>query len=89
MDIPYKPPQGAFYVFPEIKKFGMNSEDFCGFSTKQCKGLQWYRVVHLASLGEGYVRFSYTADYELIKEGWKELKRLLKDFNLCQTAFNI
>lgn len=79
LEIPYKPPQGAFYIFPKIKKFGMNSEEFCDFLLNKAK----VAVVPgsaFGSAGEGYVRFSYTNDYELIKEGMERIKRELKYF---------
>ena len=77
MGISYKPPQGAFYVFPSIKQFGMNSEKFCDFLLNEAR----VAVVPgsaFGKLGEGYVRFSYTTDYELIKEGMERVKSALK-----------
>ena len=77
MKISYKPPQGAFYVFPSIKQFGMNSEEFCDFLLNKAR----VAVVPgsaFGKLGEGYVRFSYTTDYEVIKEGMERIKRELK-----------
>lgn len=77
MEISYKPPQGAFYFFPLIKHFGMNSEEFCNFLLNEAR----VAVVPgsaFGELGEGYVRFSYTTDYELIKEGMERVKSALK-----------
>jgi len=79
MGISYKPPQGAFYVFPSIQKFGMNSEEFCDFLLNKAR----VAVVPgsaFGKLGEGYVRFSYTTDYELIKEGMERIKSVLQKF---------
>ncbi len=76
LEIPYKPPQGAFYVFPDIKKFGMNSEEFCNFLLDKAR----VAVVPgsaFGKAGEGYVRFSYTTDYELIKEAMERIKDVL------------
>ncbi|HZK12649.1 MAG TPA: aminotransferase class I/II-fold pyridoxal phosphate-dependent enzyme, partial [Atribacterota bacterium] len=75
--ISYKPPQGAFYLFPSIKQFGMNSEEFCNFLLNEAR----VAVVPgsaFGELGEGYVRFSYTTDYELIKEAMERVKSALK-----------
>ena len=75
--ISYKPPQGAFYVFPSIKQFRMNSEKFCDFLLNEAR----VAVVPgsaFGELGEGYVRFSYTTDYELIKEGMERVKVAFK-----------
>jgi len=77
LEIPYKPPQGAFYVFPDIKKFGMNSEEFCEYLLDKAR----VAVVPgsaFGKAGEGYVRFSYTTDYELIKEAMERIKETLK-----------
>lgn len=79
MGISYKPPQGAFYVFPSIQKFGMNSEKFCNFLLNKAR----VAVVPgsaFGKLGEGYVRFSYTTDYELIKEGMERIRSALQKF---------
>jgi len=76
MDISYKPPQGAFYVFPDITKFGMNSEEFCEYLLNKAR----VAVVPgsaFGKAGEGYVRFSYTTDYELIKEAMERIKDVL------------
>ena len=80
LSIPYKPPQGAFYVFPFIKKYGMNSEEFCNFLLNKAR----VAVVPgnaFGKLGEGYVRFSYTSKFNLIKEGMERIKNALRDFN--------
>jgi len=77
MGISYKPPQGAFYVFPSIQKFGMNSEEFCDFLLNKAR----VAVVPgsaFGKLGEGYVRFSYTTDYGLIKEAMERIKQAMK-----------
>ncbi|GAI96422.1 unnamed protein product, partial [marine sediment metagenome] len=77
MGISYKPPQGAFYVFPSIQKFGMNSEEFCDFLLNKAR----VAVVPgsaFGKLGEGYVRFSYTTDYGLIKETMERIKQAMK-----------
>jgi len=77
LEIPYKPPQGAFYVFPDIKKYGMNSEEFCEYLLNKAR----VAVVPGSAFGksgEGYVRFSYTTDYVLIKEAMERIKEELK-----------
>jgi len=77
MGISYKPPQGAFYVFPSIKQFEMNSEKFCDFLLNEAR----VAVVPgsaFGKLGEGYARFSYTADYENIEKAMERVKVALK-----------
>lgn len=73
MSISYKPPQGAFYVFPSITKFNMTSEQFCDFLLSEAR----VAVVPgnaFGELGEDYARFFYTIDYEIIKEGMRRVK---------------
>ena len=77
MGIPYERPSGAFYLFPCIKKYGLSSKEFCDYLLDEAR----VAVVPgdaFGQLGEGYVRFSYTTDYELIKEGMERVKSALK-----------
>ncbi len=55
--------EGAFYLFPSIKKFGMSSREFC------LKLLNEYDVLVVpgtafGDTGEGYIRISYAASME-------------------------
>lgn len=66
-------PNGAFYVFPNISEFNMPSEDFAKFLVKEA------RVVTVngsafGSDGEGYLRVSYAASKENIKEALERIK---------------
>ncbi|HER24576.1 MAG TPA: pyridoxal phosphate-dependent aminotransferase [Candidatus Atribacteria bacterium] len=77
MEIPYKPPQGAFYIFPSIKKFGMDSEKFCEYLLNEAK----VAIVPgnaFGKLGEGYARFSYTTNYKTIEKGMERIKTALE-----------
>lgn len=79
LKITYKPPQGAFYFFIDIKKFGMTSEDFCNFLLNEAR----VAVVPGSAFGEegkGHVRVSYAADYDIIKKGMDRIKKALKKF---------
>lgn len=58
--------EGAFYLFPSIKKFGMSSREFC------LKLLNEYDVLVVPGTafgdsGEGYIRISYAASMEKLK----------------------
>jgi len=60
-------PKGAFYAFPDIRSFGMSSEGFSELLLKRA------RVVTVpgsafGTLGEGYIRISYAAAYELLEK---------------------
>jgi aspartate/methionine/tyrosine aminotransferase len=54
----------------------MNSEEFCEYLLNKAR----VAVVPgsaFGKAGEGYVRFSYTTDYELIKEAMERIKDVL------------
>lgn len=66
-------PEGAFYMFPDISKFGMTSKEFC------MKFLNEYDVACVpgtafGSSGEGYMRCSYATAMDSIKEAMKRLR---------------
>jgi len=76
MDIPYVRPKGAFYVFPNIKQFGLSSEEFCGFLLKEAR----VAVVPgnaFGQAGEGYIRIAFTVPYEVIEEGMERFKKVV------------
>ena len=72
MNIPCFEPQGAFYVFPCIREFGMTSEEF---ATKLLTEEKVAIVPGTAfgDCGEGYLRISYAYSIEDLR---KALKRL-------------
>lgn len=60
-------PEGAFYIFPSIKKTGLNSMEFAKRLLKEKK----VAVVPGAAFGqsgEGYIRISYASSLENLKE---------------------
>jgi len=69
-------PQGAFYVFPNIKGFNMSSEEFA------MQMLEKARVVLVPGTafgdnGEGYVRISYATSKEKLAEALTRIKNAL------------
>lgn len=67
--------EGAFYLFPSIKKFGMSSRDFC------LKLLNEYDVLVVPGTafgdsGESYIRISYAASMEKLEIFIKALTHL-------------
>lgn len=68
-------PEGAFYIFPSIRQYGMDAETFCT------------RLIREGGLGlvpgtcfgtEGYVRLSYCYSETELTEGLDRLERFLK-----------
>lgn len=71
-------PYGSFYVFPNIKPFGMTSEAFCE------KLLYDYKLAVVpgsafGACGEGYVRISYAYSVEHISKALDRLERFIAE----------
>ena len=71
-------PDGSFYVFPNIKPFGMTSESFCE------KLLYDYKLAVVpgsafGDCGEGYVRISYAYSVEHISKALDRLERFIAE----------
>ncbi len=72
-----KLPDGAFYMFPSIKKFNMDSEKFCEKLLENAK----VAVVPGSAFGiggEGYFRASYACSIEQLKEALKRIELEIK-----------
>lgn len=75
MGLEVQRPEGAFYVFPDIRKYGMDTETFCTRMLRE--GL--VGVLPGTYFGaEGYVRISYCYGDETLKEGLDRMERFLK-----------
>ncbi|WP_346887570.1 aminotransferase class I/II-fold pyridoxal phosphate-dependent enzyme [Clostridium sp. UBA1056] len=59
-------PEGAFYIFPSIKKLGFSSEEFCEKLLKDTK-VAVVPGTAFGEGGEGYVRISYCYSMEDLK----------------------
>ena len=78
MGLEAKKPEGAFYIFPSIKKTGMTSEEFCEKLLNETK----VAVVPGTAFGpggEGYVRISYCYDREKLKEALNLMEEFLRN----------
>lgn len=67
-------PKGAFYVFPDIKDFGMTSEAFSEFLVKKAHVITVPGSA-FGSNGEGYIRLSYAAAYEELEEALDRIEK--------------
>lgn len=70
-------PQGAFYVFPCIKRFGMSSDEFA------LKLLEEEKVAVVpgtafGDCGEGYLRVSYAYSLKNLKKAMERIERFCK-----------
>lgn len=75
MGLEFPEPEGAFYVFVDIRKFGMTSDEFCTRLIKEGK----LAAVPGSCFGvEGYLRLSYCYAEEELKKGLDRLEAFIK-----------
>jgi len=78
MQLPYIKPDGAFYLFADIRKTGLSSEEFA------VKLINEYKVAvvpgHVfGSCGEGFVRCCYATDIAKIRVALERIGTLVKN----------
>ncbi len=75
MGLPVQEPQGAFYVFVDLRKFGMDSVTFCERMLKE----SLVGIIPGVYFGtEGYARLSYCYSDADLKEGLDRMERFIK-----------
>ena len=70
-------PRGAFYVFPNISKFGMTSEQFCERLLRE-KGVAIVPGNAFGESGEGFARISYAYSVEHISVALDRIEAFIK-----------
>jgi len=70
-------PQGAFYVFPNIRAFNTSSSDFAMRILKKARVILVPGTA-FGSNGEGYVRLSYATSKEKIAEAMRRIRSALE-----------
>ena len=73
-------PQGAFYVFPSIKRFSMTSEEFAT-RLLQSKKVAVVPGTAFGDCGEGYLRISYAYSMEQLKEALARIEAFVKELD--------
>jgi aspartate aminotransferase len=71
-----KKPQGAFYVFPNIKGTGMNSNELANLILEKA-GVALLPGSSFGKFGEGYLRLSYATSIPVIEEGLSRIRKVL------------
>lgn len=71
-------PKGAFYVFPNIRKFNQSSEKFAEFLAKNAR-VATVPGSAFGSYGEGYLRISYAAAYGKLEEALDRIEEAVKN----------
>lgn len=70
-------PKGAFYIFPNIKRFKLSSEDFSQLLLDEAR-VATVPGSTFGSYGEGYIRLSYAAAYEELEEAMNRIEKTVK-----------
>jgi len=70
--------EGSIYVFPNITKTSMSSEEFANFILEKAK-VALLPGTNFGEYGKGYVRLTYATNVDNIKEGLRRIKEALKD----------
>jgi aminotransferase len=76
MGIPCFEPMGAFYVFPNISRFGMTSEEFAMKLLKKEK-VAVVPGTAFGECGEGFLRISYAYSIEDLKNALEKIKKFI------------
>ena len=75
MGLEYPKPEGAFYVFPKISKFGMGSEEFCTRMIKEGK----VAAVPGGCFGsDDHIRLSYCYSMAELEKGLDRMEKFIK-----------
>ena len=70
-------PYGAFYMFPSIKKFGMNSDEFATRLLKEEK-IAVVPGTAFGDCGEGFLRISYAYSIDDLKAALERIGRFIE-----------
>ena len=75
LGLPTAEPQGAFYVFPSVARFGLSSAEFC---TRMIREGGLAAVPGACFCGEGHIRLSYCCGDATLCEGLNRLEGFIK-----------
>ena len=77
LGMPYVVPRGAFYIFPDIRKYGMTSFDFCRFMLEKAQ-VMLFPGTAFGPGGEGFVRISLLSPTDKINEAFERIEKALE-----------
>ncbi len=78
MGLPCFEPFGAFYVFPDIREFGMTSDEFCTRLLEEQK-VAVVPGTAFGDSGEGFVRISYAYSIENLKIALERINEFITE----------
>jgi len=73
-------PKGAFYVFPNVKKVGIDCRQFADYLLYEA-GVAILPGTHFGEYGEGYIRLSYANSQENIKKALDRIREAVAKLN--------
>jgi len=76
LGLPCFEPKGAFYIFPDIRKYGMSSEEFATDLLNK-EHVVVVPGTAFGDSGEGFVRISYAYSLDALKEAIRRIERYL------------
>ena len=82
MGLTFPEPEGAFYVFVDIRKFGMDSAEFC---TRMIKEASVAAVPGSCFGSEGYIRLSYCCSDTDLKKGMDRMEGFIQALSVCRS----
>ncbi len=82
MGLPYPKPEGAFYVFVDIREFGLDSGTFC---TRMIREGKVAAVPGSCFGAEGYLRLSYCYSDSELKKGLDRMEAFIQTLRMGDT----
>ncbi len=79
MGLPCFTPKGAFYVFPDIRKFGLSSEEFALRLLNEEKVVVVVPGSAFGVSGEGFIRLSYAYSIDDLKKALERVERFINN----------
>lgn len=79
MGLRFPKPEGAFYIFVDIRPFGQDSETFC---TRLIRQAGVATVPGSCFGAEGFLRISYCCSMEQLEKGMDRLEGFLRDYTI-------
>mgnify|MGYP001305678549 CR=1 FL=1 len=70
-------PSGAFYVFPDVSRFGMSSKELASLLLTEA-GVAVLPGTDFGERGEGHIRLSYAGDMESLVSGLEKISHTLQ-----------
>jgi len=77
MKIPYVRPRGAFYIFPDMRRYGMSAKDMALYLLNEAR-IATVPGDAFGEIGEGHIRIAFSTTYEDIEGGMQRMAEALK-----------